>query len=97
MKTIAVIDKHGIVHNIGPWVNEIDGVNNPLPEGLQEGEFELRLTAGGKYVLATDYRNLRASEYPSIGAQLDALFKAGVFPAEMANQIAAVKEKYPKT
>ena len=41
-----------------------------------------------------EYQRLR--QYPSIGDQLDALFKAGVFPADMAAQIQAVKDKYPK-
>lgn len=43
-----------------------------------------------------EYQRQRAPEYPSIGDQLDALFKAGVFPADMAAQIQAVKDKYPK-
>jgi hypothetical protein len=34
--------------------------------------------------------------YPSIGDQLDALFHAGMFPADMAAKIQAVKDKYPK-
>lgn len=38
----------------------------------------------------------RVKEYPSIGDQLDALFHAGVFPEDMAAQIQAVKDKYPK-
>lgn len=38
----------------------------------------------------------RKSEYPPIGDQLDALFHAGVFPADMAAKIQAVKDKYPK-
>lgn len=42
------------------------------------------------------YASKRAAEYPSIGDQLDALFKAGVFPADMAATIQAVKDKYPK-
>ena len=42
-----------------------------------------------------EYQILR--KYPSIGDQLDALFHAGVFPAEMAAEIQAVKDKYPKT
>ena len=42
------------------------------------------------------YQRQRAPEYPSIGDQLVALFKAGVFPAEMAAAIQAVKDKYPK-
>ena len=44
----------------------------------------------------TEYQRQRAPEYPSIGDQLDALFHAGVFPPEMAAQIQAVKDKYPK-
>jgi hypothetical protein len=43
-----------------------------------------------------EYKELRATEYPSIGDQLDALFHAGVFPEEMAAQIQAIKDKYPK-
>ena len=42
------------------------------------------------------YIEQRRSEYPAIGDQLDALFHAGVFPADMAAQIQAVKDKYPK-
>jgi hypothetical protein len=45
---------------------------------------------------ATAYRAKRAAEYPSIGDQLDALYHAGLFPAEMAAAIEAVKLKYPK-
>lgn len=48
-----------------------------------------------EYNLA-EYQRLRSPEYPSIGDQLDALYKAGVFPEEMAAQIQAVKDKYPK-
>lgn len=44
----------------------------------------------------TAHINKRAKEYPSIGDQLDALFKAGAFPADMAAAIQAVKDKYPK-
>lgn len=43
-----------------------------------------------------EYQRLRKQEYPSIGDQLDALFHAGVFPEEMAEQIQAIKDKYPK-
>jgi hypothetical protein len=45
----------------------------------------------------TQYQRQRVPEYPSIGDQLDALFHAGVFPPEMAAQIQAIKDKYPKT
>ena len=42
------------------------------------------------------YKFSRVSEYPEIGDQLDALYHAGVFPEDMAAQIQAVKEEYPK-
>jgi hypothetical protein len=42
------------------------------------------------------YKQQRKTEYPAIGDQLDALFHAGVFPADMAAQIQAIKDKYPK-
>jgi hypothetical protein len=43
-----------------------------------------------------EVRENRASQYPSIGDQLDALFHAGVFPEDMAAKIQAVKDAYPK-
>jgi hypothetical protein len=46
---------------------------------------------------AQTYAQKRIGDYPPIGDQLDALFHAGVFPAEMAALIQAVKNKYPKT
>ena len=45
---------------------------------------------------ANEYKQKRVLEYPSIGDQLDALFHAGVFPEDMAEQIQAIKDKYPK-
>lgn len=45
---------------------------------------------------ATEYQRLRAPAYPPIGEQLDALFHTGVFPAEMAAKIQAVKDQFPK-
>jgi hypothetical protein len=45
---------------------------------------------------SSEYKIKRASEYPSIGDQLDSLFHAGVFPPEMAQKIQETKNKYPK-
>jgi len=45
---------------------------------------------------AIKYQQDRKNVYPDIGDQLDALFHAGVFPDDMAAQIQAVKDKYPK-
>jgi len=46
--------------------------------------------------VALRYREERATAYPPIGDQLDALYHAGVFPEEMTAQIKAVKDLYPK-
>lgn len=57
---------------------------------------EYDLDAVNAWVDPNAYKQKRVTEYPSIGDQLDALFHAGVFPDEMAAQIQAVKDKYPK-
>jgi len=66
---------------------EFEVYDPPTPEEIQ-------------FILAAkkleEYREYRRKEYPDIGDQLDALFHAGVFPEEMASQIQAVKDKYPK-
>jgi hypothetical protein len=45
---------------------------------------------------AQTYARNRVAEYPSIGDQLDALWKGGDAAAEMLSQVQAVKAKYPK-
>lgn len=62
----------------------------------QGNKVEIDLVAVNAWVDPNAYKQKRVTEYPSIGDQLDALFHAGVFPAEMAAQIQAVKDKYPK-
>ena len=44
----------------------------------------------------THYRQARSSEYPSIGDQLDDLFKQGIFSDDMTAKIQAVKDAHPK-
>ena len=46
--------------------------------------------------LEATYHWKRAQEYPAISEQLDALFHAGVFPADMTAAIQAVKDAHPK-
>lgn len=68
--------------------------NNQSKPSKSEVDAELvRLNA--EYV-ATEYQRLRAPEYPSIGDQLDALWKGGEAAAAMLEQVRAVKAKYPK-
>ena len=45
---------------------------------------------------AVAYKKQRRNEYPEIGDQLDDLYRKGVFSDEMAAQLKAVKDKYPK-
>ena len=45
---------------------------------------------------ALTYAEKRKTEYPTIGDQLDALYHAGAFPAEMTALLKAIKDKYPK-
>jgi hypothetical protein len=45
---------------------------------------------------AKEYQRNRASEYPAVGDQLDALWKGGDAAAEMLAKVQAVKAKYPK-
>jgi hypothetical protein len=72
----------------------VDGVTrDATPEELAQHEKDMVMRAE---FAKGQYKFDRAVEYPSIGDQLDALFKAGVFPADMAATIQAVKDKYPK-
>lgn len=48
------------------------------------------------YVKAHEYIAKRAAEYPSIGDQLDALWKGGAEAEAMLAKVQAVKQKYPK-
>ena len=48
------------------------------------------------YVDAHAYIAKRAAEYPSIGDQLDALWKGGAEAEAMLAKVQAVKQKYPK-
>jgi hypothetical protein len=49
------------------------------------------------YALSKEYITKRVSEYPSIGDQLDALWKGGEAATEMLAKVQAVKNKYPKS
>lgn len=68
-------------------------VRDATPEEIAQREADALANAEEA---KTQYKRNRAAEYPSIGDQLDALFHAGVFPADMAATLQAVKDKYPK-
>lgn len=69
---------------------------NPLPAGAYESTADIATSDDGGLYATENHRGLRAGEYPPIGDQLDSLFKAGLFPPDMAAQLQAVKNKFPK-
>ena len=80
---------------------ELDGSQDHLiPENFTEitdsQANDIREQINQDYLNSLTYAEKRVSEYPTIGDQLDALYHAGVFPAEMDAILRAVKEKYPK-
>ena len=80
---------NGLIWNEPPvWEG---GQKKPTREEVEEEVARLQAEYEAK-----EYQRQRAPEYPPIGDQLDALFHAGVFPPEMAAQIQAIKDKYPK-
>ena len=81
------------IFKLNPTITTIrDGVGYDINDNIVEYDVE----EAKALVNSNEYRSKRSIEYPPIGDQLDALFHAGVFPPEMAAQIQAVKDKYPK-
>jgi hypothetical protein len=70
--------------------------HNPSTSPVTEEEISTELARLQQDFEDKEYQRKRVIEYPSIGDQLDALFHAGVFPSDMAAQIQAIKNKYPK-
>jgi hypothetical protein len=85
-------------HEDGDFRLQDDGAGVYIKEwnsaSPQPTESEIE-TAEAAWHTANDYKFARSDAYPPIGDQLDALFHAGVFPADMAAQLQAVKDKYP--
>jgi hypothetical protein len=68
------------------WLDN-DPSTKPTPEEILE-EVERQK--------AEQYKELRSAEYPSIGDQLDALWKGGQAAEEMLAIVQSIKNKYPK-
>ena len=83
------------------YAYELDGSQDHLigdkVSVTQEQVDAINAAKNQEYLDSLSYAQKRQSEYPAIGDQLDALYHAGVFPDDMAAQIQAVKERYPKT
>ena len=88
----AIYNTHPNVIKIGDACFDADGNPVAINQSLVDAEVA-RLQSEQ---VAQEYARNRQTEYPPIGDQLDALFHAGVFPADMAAQLQAVKDKYPR-
>lgn len=75
----------GVLH----WIST--DVEQPTEEQIQVELVRLQAEYDNK-----QYQRNRAAEYPSIGDQLDALWKGGDAATEMLAKVQAVKNKYPK-
>ena len=62
----------------------------------QDNVVEYNKATVDAYVNAHAYKSKRAAEYPTIGDQLDALWKGGAAATEMLAKVQAVMNKYPK-
>ena len=85
---------HKAIYALYPNVRCIDDTAGAMD--ANGNKVEIDMDAVNAWVDPDAYKFSRVMEYPTIGDQLDALFHAGVFPADMAAQIQAVKDKYPK-
>ena len=89
-----MVDFHKAVRAL---YSNVTVVNGDIAYDKDGNEVEVDQALIDSWVDPDEHKYQRMSEYPSIGDQLDALYHAGVFPEDMANQIKAVKDKYPKT
>ena len=85
---------HNAIYALYPQVVTVDDGTGAFDK--DGNKVTIDLAAVNAWVDLEAYKSKRAPEYPPIGDQLDALFKAGAFPADMAAKIQAVKDKYPK-
>ena len=85
---------HKAIYALYPQVVTVDDGTGAFDK--DGNKVTIDLAAVNAWVDLEAYKSKRAPEYPPIGDQLDALFKAGAFPADMAAKIQAVKDKYPK-
>lgn len=86
--------KHEAIYALYPNVVTIDDTAGAFDKDGNKVTIDEALV--NAWVDPNAYKTKRVAEYPAIGDQLDALFHAGVFPADMAAQIQAIKDKYPK-
>ena len=86
---------HKAIYKLYPTVVTIDDTAGAFD--AEGNQVEIDLAAVNAWVDPDTYKYNRVKEYPSIGDQLDALWKGGDAAAEMLAKVQAVKTKYPKS
>ena len=85
---------HKAIYKLYPQVVTVDDGTGAFDK--DGNKVEIDLAAVNAWVDPDTYKYNRVKEYPSIGDQLDALWKGGEAAAEMLAKVQAVKTKYPK-
>ena len=85
---------HLAIYALYPQVITVDESRGAFD--AQGNRVIIDMDAVNAWVDPDQYKYQRAAEYPSIGDQLDALWKGGDAAAEMLALVQAVKDKYPK-
>ena len=69
----------------------LDGSDKPTEQECIDGVKSMQADYDSR-----QYMRNRRAQYPDIGDQLDALYHAGVFPADMIAKLKKVKDDNPK-
>ena len=85
---------HKAIYKLYPTVVTIDDTAGAFDANGNQVTIDESLV--NAWVDPDTYKYNRVAEYPSIGDQLDALWKGGDAAAEMLAKVQAVKTKYPK-
>ena len=85
---------HKAIYTLYPQVVTVDDGTGAFDKNGNQVEIDLAVV--NAWVDPDTYKYNRVKEYPSIGDQLDALWKGGDAAAEMLAKVQAVKTKYPK-
>jgi hypothetical protein len=85
---------HKAIYKLYPQVVTVDDGTGAFDK--DGNKVEIDLAQVNAWVDPDAYKFARVKEYPSIGDQLDALWKGGDAAAEMLAKVQAVKAKYPK-
>ena len=85
---------HKAIYKLYPQVVSVDDTAGAFD--AQGNQVTIDESLVNAWVDPDTYKYNRVKEYPSIGDQLDALWKGGDAATEMLAKVQAVKTKYPK-